>query len=82
MQEADRLTPWLMANGGYEPAAAVRFMRRWGPQHDGGLLRKRTHAGWDERAEAIAAELPLIARSMGDFAAANWPQRFRRGTGG
>ena len=81
-EEADRLTPWLMANAGYDPAAAVRFMRRWGPQHDGGLLRKRTHAGWDERADAMAAELPLIAQSMADFAAADWRQRFRRNTGG
>lgn len=80
-QEADRLTPWLMANAGYDPAAAVRFMRRWGPQHDGGLLRRRTHAGWDERADVIAAELPLVRRLRAQGSLADWPRLFIRDTG-
>lgn len=61
-READRLMPWLLVNAGYDPAAAVRMMERWGPRHGGGLLRKRTHDGWDERRDLIAAELPRIAR--------------------
>ena len=80
--EADRLAPWLLANAGYEPAAAVGFMRRWGPGHDGGLFRKRTHAGWDERAETIAAELPLIEAARAASGKADWRRQFRRTTGG
>ncbi|MDZ4308648.1 hypothetical protein [Allopontixanthobacter sp.] len=77
-READRLMPWLLANGGYDPAAALRFMRTWGPGNDGGLFRSRTHDGWDERAEFIAAELPLIARSRAASGAADWRTGFRR----
>lgn len=81
-QEADRLTPWLMANAGYDPASAVRFMRRWGPQHDGGIFRRRTHAGWDERADVIAAELPMVERLRAQRGTADWPRLFRRDTAG
>lgn len=77
-READRLMPWLLANGGYDPAAAERFMREWGPRNDGGLFRGRTHDGWDERAEFIAAELPLIQRSRAASGAADWQSGFRR----
>lgn len=77
-READRLSPWLLANAGYDPAAAVRFMRQWGPDHDGGLFRRRTHDGWDERAEFIAAELPLIAAARDNEGKADWARQFRR----
>lgn len=60
-READRLSPWLLANAGYDPAAAVRFMQSWGPRHGGGLLRTPDHDGWKDRAALIAAELPRIA---------------------
>jgi hypothetical protein len=66
-READRLMPWLMANAGYDPSEAQRFMRRWGKAHDGGVFRKRTHDGWDERAKLIAAE-----------GRADWSRHFRR----
>jgi len=77
-READRLMPWLLANGGYDPSAAERFMQEWGPGNDGGLFRGRTHDGWDERAEFIAAELPPIRRSVAQNGTANWPQYFQR----
>lgn len=77
-READRLMPWLLAAGGYDPAAAERFMRVWGPRHDGGLLRGRTHDGWDERAEFIAAELPLINQLQTQGVAADWSEHFVR----
>jgi hypothetical protein len=80
--EADRLVPWLMVNAGYDPGAAVRFLRRWGPGHDGGLFRKRTHSGWDERAAAIAAESPLIEAARDASGKADWRRQFRRTTGG
>ena len=77
-READRLMPWLLANAGYPPEAAARFMRRWGPGNDGGLFRKRTHDGWDERLHFIEAELPLIASSIAETGGADWRTRFRR----
>lgn len=80
--EADRLVPWLLANAGYDPAAAPRFMRRWGPVHDGGIFRRRTHSGWDERAEMIAAQLPLIAAARSADGKADWSRWFARTTEG
>ncbi|WP_374407379.1 hypothetical protein [Pelagerythrobacter sp.] len=77
-READRLMPWLLANAGYDPAEALHFMRRWGPEHGGGLFRKRTHDGWDERAEAIAAELPRVAAARGADGSADWARLFVR----
>ncbi|QYU67333.1 hypothetical protein J4558_20715 [Leptolyngbya sp. 15MV] len=77
-READRLAPWLLANAGYDPAAMARFMARWGPRHGGGLFRKRTHEGWDERVEAIEAELPLVAQARDASGQADWSRHFRR----
>lgn len=77
-READRLMPWLLANAGYDPEAAVRFMESWGPRHDGGLFRSRTHDGWDERAEFIAAEIPRIRALMGKTGKADWSMHFER----
>ena len=77
-READRLMPWLLANAGYDPADAARFMRRWGKKYDGGLLRARTHDGWDERVEFIEAELPQITRLMEQEGRADWSVYFRR----
>ena len=79
-READRMMPWLLANAGYPPEAAVQFMRRWGPGSLsgalGGIFRARTHDGWDERAELIAAELPAIATAMAAEGRADWRTRF------
>lgn len=77
-READRLMPWLMANAGYDPAAAARFMTRWGKAHDGGLFRARTHDGWDERVEFIEAELPQIRALIASEGKADWSLHFRR----
>ncbi|MEL7218158.1 MAG: hypothetical protein AAGK01_06975 [Pseudomonadota bacterium] len=77
-READRLMPWLMANAGYDPQAAYRFMTTWGPRHDGGLFRGRTHDGWDERAEFIAAEIPLIKELTARDGSADWSVHFTR----
>lgn len=77
-READRLMPWLLANAGYEPSAAVRFMQEWGPRHDGGLLRDRSHDGWDERAEFIAGELAQIEALLEETGKADWSAHFRR----
>lgn len=77
-READRLMPWLLANAGYDPAAALGFMRRWGPRHDGGLLRNRDHEGWDERAEAIAAEIERLKPILAAEGRADWSRHFAR----
>ncbi len=77
-READRLMPWLLANAGYDPAAAYRFMTKWGKDHDLGIFRARTHDGWDERAEFIAAELPIISGLMASDGQADWSVYFRR----
>lgn len=77
-READRLMPWLLANAGYDPAAAVTFMEQWGSRHAGGFLMVRKHDGWDERAAFIAAELPLITAEMARAGRADWPAHFRR----
>ncbi len=77
-READRLMPWLLANAGYDPAAAYRFMAKWGKDHDLGIFRARTHDGWHERADFIAAELPIIADLMAREGQADWSVHFRR----
>ena len=76
-KEADRLMPWLLANAGYDPASAVRFMQQWGPRHGSGLFRARSHDGWDERAAFIEAELPRIAAAMAS-GTADWSRAFTR----
>lgn len=77
-READRLSPWLLANAGFAPDAALRFMQRWGPEHASGLFRKRTHEGWDERAEHIAAEIPRVLKALDEDGHADWKSRFER----
>ncbi len=77
-READRLAPWLLANAGFDPESALQFMNRWGPEHGSGIFRKRTHEGWDERADHIAAEIPLVREAMHRDGYADWPKHFRR----
>lgn len=76
-READRLMPWLLANAGYDPGAAIRFMQRWGPKHGGGIFRKRTHDGWDERVEFIDAERAVIAE-LQEEEGVDWRRHFVR----
>ena len=79
-RDADRLMPWLLANAGYDPWAASRMMRRWGPRHGGGFLRKRSHDGWDERADMIENEIGVVStaavRSDDGKVTANWRDDF------
>lgn len=77
-READRLMPWLLANAGYDPGAATRFMARWGPSYSGGLFRKRSHDGWDERRAVIDAEVSLVREAWSTSGAADWSRGFRR----
>jgi hypothetical protein len=77
-READRLIPWLLVNAGYEPAAAARFMREWGPRHSPRLLAAPTHDRWPKRLRAIEAELSLVAQAIAREGRADWSQHFRR----
>jgi hypothetical protein len=77
-READRMMPWLMANAGYDPQAAVAFMQTWGKNHDLGIFRSWAYDGWDERADRIAAELPLVRDLMARAGRADWSVHFRR----
>lgn len=75
-RDADRLMPWLLHNAGYDPRAAIRFMGRWGPRYGGGLLRKRTHDGWDERVALIEAEIDVLELYVRQHGNADWRSGF------
>lgn len=77
-READRIIPWLLANAGYDPQAAVTFMTRWGSRHDAGLRLRLSHDGWDERAKGIAAEVAEVKALMAREGKADWRTHFRR----
>ncbi|MEO1730170.1 MAG: hypothetical protein AAFR64_05485 [Pseudomonadota bacterium] len=77
-READRLMPWLLANAGYDPQAAYDFMTRWGKNHSAGFFRNRAYEGWDERAEFIAAEIPIVREWVEREGKADWSAHFRR----
>lgn len=76
-RDADRLMPWLLANAGYDPEAAARFMATWGPKYGGGLLRKRTHDGWDERVEFIRQEVAVLRENLANGKRADWKAHFK-----
>lgn len=78
-READRLSVWLLANAGYDPAAALRFMAHWGPANDLGILSTPDHDRWRSRYRLIEQELAALAQARaGDPAGeANWPRDFR-----
>ncbi len=54
--EADRLAVWLMADAGYDPAAAIRFWNR----HKRPLVRAASHPPRSERIAAIEAEMAAM----------------------
>lgn len=77
-READRLAPWLMANAGYDPAAALRFMEWWGPKYSGGITRAPDHDGWRDRLELIGQEVAKIraARAAQPQGPLDWRGQF------
>ena len=54
--EADRLAVWLMADAGYDPAAAIRFWKR----HKRPLVRAASHPPRSERIAAIESEMTAM----------------------
>lgn len=59
--EADRLSVWLLAGAGYDPAAAARFWTRFGQRKGRPLLQPGTHPGWRNRVASLEGEAALIA---------------------
>lgn len=51
--QADILSVSLLANAGYDPCAAIRFWRDFGPKYAGGILRSRSHPAWRDRIATI-----------------------------
>lgn len=61
--EADRLSVWLMANAGYDPAAALRFTERHGRKYGWGILSEGTHLRWKNRLKVMQAEIDLMSQT-------------------
>jgi hypothetical protein len=59
--EADRLSVWLLAGAGYDPAAAARFWTRFGQRKGRPLIQAGTHPPWRDRVASLEAEAELIA---------------------
>ena len=64
--EADRLSVWLMADGGYDPSAAIRFWER----HERPLVRAVSHPPRSERIAAIKSEMAAMRTARAIDAAA------------
>ena len=59
--EADRLSAWLLAGAGYDPAAAGRFWTAFGQRKGRPLFQAGTHPGWRDRVASLEAEAAAIA---------------------
>lgn len=59
--EADRLSVWLLAGAGYDPAAAARFWTRFGQREGRPLFQAGTHPRWRDRVASLEAEAAVIA---------------------
>ena len=75
-READRLAPWLLANAGYDPQAAVRFFERWGPKFDLGLFATPDHDGWKARIGRVSEEIQKVEAARGADGKADWSKEF------
>ncbi|MBD2843129.1 M48 family metalloprotease [Erythrobacter rubeus] len=79
-READRLMPWLLANAGYDPAAAILFLERYQPPSGALLFFAGSHEKWSKRAERVGAELPKIEAVRDSGGMADWAAHFDRET--
>ncbi len=59
--EADRLSAWLLAGAGYDPAAAARFWEKFGQRQGRPLFQAGTHPRWRDRVASIEVEVAAIA---------------------
>lgn len=58
--EADRLSIHLLDRAGYDPRAAIRFWRRFGPRGLG-LFGSPRHHGWRDRIASFEEEIAALA---------------------
>lgn len=63
--EADRLSVWLMKNAGYDPAAALRFIERYGRKTGLGIFSDGTHLRWRNRQKLMQAEIARMMQTEG-----------------
>lgn len=76
-READRLTVWLMANAGYDPKAALTFVRNWGAKGLVGHFTSPDHDRTETRIKAIRAELVVLEKTPVNAAGLrDWRFRF------
>lgn len=62
--EADRLSVYLLANAGYDPARTSQYLKRYsGPLHLNSILAGKTHLRGKDRIKLIDAEAAIIASS-------------------
>ncbi|GHC84738.1 hypothetical protein GCM10019060_04910 [Novosphingobium pokkalii] len=80
-READRLSVWLLQNAGYDPAAALTWMRRMGPRYQVLFIASPDHGSWQTRVRDMAAEIATMKAAMGNGTVADWPRLFRREEG-
>jgi Zn-dependent protease with chaperone function len=71
--EADRLSVWLMANAGYDPAAALRFIERYGRKTGLGIFSAGTHLRWKNRQSVMRQEITFFTQSLADNGLRNPP---------
>jgi predicted Zn-dependent protease len=57
---ADRLSMYLLALAGFDPARAIPFWQRFGRRHDWGILSDRTHPAWSDRIATMREEIAHI----------------------
>ena len=62
--EADRLSVWLMANAGYDVAAAPRFIERFGRKTGLGIFSAGTHLRWKNRQRVLQEEITSISQMV------------------
>lgn len=80
-READRLSVWLLQNAGYDPAAAMAWMRRIGPRYEILFFASPDHGSWRTRVRTMAAEIATMQAATHHGAKADWPRLFRREDG-
>ncbi|NMN05629.1 MULTISPECIES: hypothetical protein [unclassified Novosphingobium] len=80
-READRLSVWLLHNAGYDPAAAMAWMRRIGPRYEILFIASPDHGSWRTRVRDMTAEIATMKAATANAAQADWPRLFRREEG-
>jgi hypothetical protein len=80
-READRLSVWLLHNAGYDPTAAMAWMRRIGPRYEFLFLASPDHGSWRTRVRDMTAEIATMNAQVTGANQADWPRLFRREDG-